>query len=133
MLSYVQQRSGGLMLELIRRLIKWIILVIIFIILIILIIGLVKKSNTTKNTKVYKPVVQNTINNDEYYSTKNNNSNTNTNNSNNNSNEIEVTENNNQAELPDTASPRDLLLVVIGTAILGSGVFYIYKNRNITE
>ena len=91
------------MLELIKRLIKWIIIVILF-----------------------KPVVQTIKNNDEEdYSTNNN--------DNNSDNNVEVYQNDNQAELPDTASPRDSLLIIIGTVVLGSGCFYIYKNRNITE
>ena len=118
------------MLELIKRLIKWIIIVILFIILIIFIVGLVKKADSSKNTKVYKPVVQTIKDNaeEDYNNVKNN-----VINKNNDDNNVEVYQNDNQAELPDTASPRDSLLIIIGTIVLGSGCFYIYKNRNITD
>lgn len=113
------------MLELIKRLIKWIIIIILFIILIIFIVGLVKKADSSKNTKVYKPVIQTIKNGDKDTDYVNNNDDS--------INNVEVYQNDNQKELPDTASPRDSLLIIIGTIVLGSGCFFIYKNRNITD
>jgi len=113
------------MLELIRRLIKWIIIAILFIVLIIILIGLVKKTDSKKTVGTYKPTVQ-TIKSNE--NTNNNNSSyNNTNNSSNNN--VEVYQNDNQAELPDTASSRDILLIITGIVITASGFYFIYKNK----
>ena len=114
------------MLELIKRLIKWIIIIILFIILIIFIVGLVKKADSNKTTKVYKPVVQTIKDNieDDYSTVKNN-----VVNKNNDNNSVEVYENDNQAELPDTASSADILLIVVGTLITTGGFYFVYNNR----
>ena len=38
-------------------------------------------------------------------------------------------QNDNQAELPDTASSRDILLIITGIVITTSGFYFIYKNK----
>ena len=80
----------------------------------VLLFGFNKKINPSK--KNYKPVVKTRKSGEEK----------------NNTNNIVVYENSNQKNVPDTASSKDIVIVLVGIVILGSGILYIYRcHKNI--
>ena len=116
------------MFELIKRMLKWIIIAVLIIILIIFIVGLVKKTDSPK--KNLNPGVQ-TIKSGERNNTIIVNDN------NDNETVVDTDSNDNDdpytAELPDTASAADGIFAIIGIVIVGSGFYFIYKNNKVAE
>lgn len=111
--------------EIIRRLIRWIIFIIIVVLLILLIIKLVKKNDTSKKTKEVinsgvKTIKKNT---DKLTPTKKTEEKTSVN------EEIVPTTSTLEVTAPDTGS--DSYLYILGIAIVGSGICFIYRNREI--
>ncbi len=112
------------MFDLIKGLIKWIIIAILFVILIVVIVGLVKKTNTTKDVlepgvKVITNKKKDTVivDSDSY---KNDDS---TDNNSKSSNESLT------VDSPDTASSIDYIFIIMGVTIISSGFYFIYKNK----
>lgn len=123
--------------EIIRKLLRWIIFIIIVVLLILLIIKLANKNGTAKKTKkVVDTGVQTIKKNtkDLKVTTKNKKTTkktttteTNTTREENNS----VVTSTLEVDTPDTGTTS--YLYILGVAILGSGTYYIYRNRKVND
>ncbi len=122
--------------EIIRKLLRWIIFIIIVVLLILLIIKLANKTGTAKKTKkVVDTSVQTIKKNtkDLKVTTKKKKKTTKTTTETN-----TTTEENNsivtstlEVDTPDTGTTS--YLYILGVAILGSGTYYIYRNRKVND
>ncbi len=121
--------------EIIRKLLRWIIFIIIVVLLILLIIKLANKNGTGKKTKKIVDTSVQTIKKntkDLKVTTKKKNK------ANNSIEENTTTEENNsivtstlEVNTPDTSTTS--YLYILGVAILGSGTYYIYRNRKVSD
>ena len=106
--------------DLLRGILRWIILAILLIVLVVLLVKLASRnSNTTKETKTKEStvnIVQKEKQEEETIEDTN----------------MEPIQENLTVDSPDTASS-GIFEVVVGSFILGVGANYIYKRRNIKE
>ena len=129
------------MLELIKRLLRWIIFAIIVILLILLLVKLFnKKDNVKKNldsgVKVIKKTTDDvvdktkeTLTYDKKEETKDETTSIDRNANERVDSNTTTTSNQTTVNAPDTASSADLM-ILLGTVLLGSNTYYLYKKRN---
>ena len=129
------------MLELIKRLLRWIIFAIIVILLILLLVKLFnKKDNVKKNldsgVKVIKKATDDvvdktkeTLTYDKKEETKDETTSIDRNANERVDSNTTTTNNQTTVNAPDTASSADLM-ILLGTVLLGSNTYYLYKKRN---
>ena len=136
------------MFELLKRLIRWILFAIVVFLLIFLIIKLVNRNKTSVNELKNGTKVVDTVKIKDSNSTTNNSTKTNDssrtvtidNNANENKDNTkkettttqQTTTTTTVVNTPDTAT-KDDLFIIFGIAVIGSGIFYVYKNRNLLE
>lgn len=113
--------------EFIRKLIRWIIFIILVVLLILLIIKLVNSNGSAKKTKKAVDTSVETIKKNTITKEKDKENNKTT------SEEIENEEINMtlEVETPNTSS--NGYLYILGILVLNSGIYYIYKNREIKD
>ena len=105
--------------ELLRGLLKWIVLAIIIIVIIVLIVRFANRTESQNNTPT-----EPTVNIVERGNQSNDDADTN--------DSLEPLQENLTVDSPDTAS-NGIKETILGLIILGFGIHYVYKRRNVKE
>lgn len=119
--------------EIIRKLLRWIIFIIIVVLLILLIIKLANKNGTAKKTKKVVDTGVQTIkkNTKDLKVTTKSKKTKKEETTNNTTVENNIVTSTLEVNTPDTGTTS--YLYILGVAILGSGTYYIYRNRKVND